>query len=556
MRRILASEILVALHLLVGSAHAAEETLPRDHTIVKGETCAGLAARFYGDSKLVEYIHNANPSMGASPHLLVPGRVLHLPAPTPRATGPDARVGALRNRVEVQAPDPHPAKREDPLYRGNKVSTQEQSSAQVVFRDETELRLGDQTLVVILGDAKRAGSLRTNETTIVSGSARARLGELAGGTTLAGGSAKVAPGTKSEVQIAVDARHAARVGVYRGASKVSAMGKSVDVASNFGTKVVEGRAPSPPKPLPLAPLWKIKPDAVTKTETTSATLDAEYVQSQAAFFHVEVATDADLLNTLVDAKVPGSTHTLHVENLKVGDYYLRVSAYDEDGFESFYGETLHVQVVHVDPAPPPPAPPPAPEPAKPEPPPAPVASAPAPQKHTAPNVDVALRVAVAGGDSTAVMMGPSVAGHLRFALGQPGGDALSVGLRAHYTLSVGDTQSCNDLLRLDGGDVCLTRSRTETGVALPLSYLPGVAWAWKPSLTLAPGLSTTRNIERTESRERARGTNNNADVTASLGLLSPWGLFVDAGYRQSFELSTRGPTSNPSGFVGHLGWRF
>ncbi len=540
-----------AFFLSVAAQADSNNALPQDHVVVKGETCASLALRFYGNRSMSELIHKANPSMGPSPHSLTAGRVLHLPVAVTALTGPDARVGALRNRVEVQAPDPRPAKREDPLYRGNKVSTAEQSSAQVVFRDETELRLGDETLVIILGDAKRAASRLSGETMVVSGTARARLSELAGPTPITGGTATVMPTKGGEVQVTVDASRTARVGVYKGSSKVGAQGKSVEVPANFGSKVVAGSKPGAPKPLPLAPLWNLKPAKVISTATV-AVLDASYVQSQATRFHLEVATDSNFAERLVDTKVPANTLTVHVENLAPGDYFLRVSAFDDDGFESFYSPPLHVQVVHVDPPAPPPAPTPPPPPVET---PRPVAVVPPPPVQKSPNVDVALRAEVPF-KTSALLLGPSVAGHLRFGGTREESASGSIGLRAYYTMSVGNPTNCVDLLLTNGGDVCSTRSRTEAGIAIPVSYMPGVSWSWKPLFTLAPGISTTRNVERGETRERSRGTNNNFDIAASAGLLSPWGLLIDVGYRQSIELITTGATTQPSGFVGHVGWRF
>lgn len=531
---------------VVGTPQAkAEEVLPKDHSVVKGETCAGLALRFYGDSRLVDLIHDANPGMGPSPHSLAAGRVLHIPANTAALTGPDARVGALRNRVEVQAPDPHPAKRQDPLFRGNKVSTREQSSAQVVFRDETELRLGEETLVIILGDAKRAASRLPAETSVVSGTARARLSELAGPTTLAGGDAKVSA-RGAEVQVAVDAKRTARVGVYRGRSKVSARGQAVEVPSNFGTKVVEGSAPSTPKPLPPAPTWKTPPPSRIATSSV-ATLEALYAAEKAARFHLEIASDADFVELLVDTKVPGSVLNVHAENLAPGDYFLRVSAFDEDGFESFYSDVARVLVVHeerqaVAPAPPPAA---AAQRATPS---APPPSAPGkPPAH----IQLALRGAHGTQDAASLLLGPA----LTLTIDQPvGPHTLALGFRAHYTFSPVDQSVCGT----DGAGlvVCEDRGHREMGLALPLTLIPSMRGSWKPLFTLAPGISAAQHTTRNAQRETARSGSSDAELGLSVGMLSPWGLFFDAGYRQALRLSSRGDAPDPSGFVGHVGWRF
>ena len=229
-----------------------------EYTVQKGDTCASIATRFYGDARRVDLIHDANPNMGVAPHDLKAGKVLVLP-PKPAVTppAPDARLTKLRNQVEVQAPEPRAGKPNDPLFRGNRVGTKESSTADVTFRDETRVLLGENTLVVILGDANaRAARLNALESTLVTGSLRARLSELAGK-----GTAKPSVATSSgavvlkdgEAQVTVDEKKTTRLAVYKGASTLTAQKKAVDVVDGFGSKAETGRGPTPPRPLPVAP---------------------------------------------------------------------------------------------------------------------------------------------------------------------------------------------------------------------------------------------------------------------------------------------------------------
>lgn len=122
-------------------------------------------------------------------------------APPPATAGgsrpsPVAWLTAVSNAVQVQTQptaQPRAARSNNALFRGTRVSTEAQSSAELTFQDETQLRLYESTLVVILGDTstrvRRTATAR--DTTLVNGSLRAFLGDLAHGP---GGSAPVVVG--------------------------------------------------------------------------------------------------------------------------------------------------------------------------------------------------------------------------------------------------------------------------------------------------------------------------------------------------------------------------
>ncbi|MBX3231992.1 MAG: FecR domain-containing protein [Labilithrix sp.] len=382
MKRFLISIHLAAFTTLHAHAAAADEA--KRYTVQAGDTCAAIATRFYGDARLVDLIHGANPGMGPSPHALKPGTVLILP-PRPGATpeGPDARLTRTKNIVEVQAPDPRPGKPNDPLYRGNRVGTRESSTADVTFRDETQVKLGENTLVVILGDAQaRAARVGAQESTLVTGSLRARLSELAGKGTdkprvaTEGGSVELKSG---EAQVTVDDKKTTRVAVYEGSSTLQAQKKEVAVNEGFGSKADLGVAPTPPKPLPEAPSWSSAAAAIAlasqpvdltftyrpsaggagtvpastpaaSAPTASAPAPAPVASAPApasapaasaasapipppAEWHVQVARDKDFNDVVVDGRVPLATSAIEVKNAGPGAYYARVSAIDDDRFE-------------------------------------------------------------------------------------------------------------------------------------------------------------------------------------------------------------------------------
>ena len=352
----LGSSITLAHH----AAHA--DTTEVTYTVVRGDTCAAIATRFYGDSRLVDIIHSANPGMGPPPHSLKPGRVLVLPPkPAMSPEGPDARLTRTKNVVEVRAPEPRSGKPNDPLFRGNRVGTKESSTADVTFRDETQVKLGENTLVVILGDAQaRAARLgarpAATETTLVTGSLRARLSELAGRSAdkprvaTDSGAVEMKSG---EAQVSVDEKKTTRLAVYDGASTLTAQRKSVDVNSGFGSKAVTGRPPTPPKPLPDAPVWSTPVPGLALMETEGDLVFAFAPPASpsgpaAALWHIQLSRDADFDDLLVDTRVPLSTRAIEAKGASVGKYYARASAIDDDRFEGKWSSVASVLVASVE----------------------------------------------------------------------------------------------------------------------------------------------------------------------------------------------------------------
>ena len=191
-----------------------------EYTVKKGDTCAMIAQRQWGDSRRVDVIHTHNPNMGPPPHDLKEGTVLRFPRTLPQATtAPDAKLTHFRNKVQTLTPAPAPATQDAALNRGNRVSTEDQSAAQVTFRDESQISLGEKTLVVILGDM-RANATKTQnpgDTTLVTGSLRSKLGQLSGGKApvIATEGAHVTLG-RGATQVSVDEKKATRLAVYDG----------------------------------------------------------------------------------------------------------------------------------------------------------------------------------------------------------------------------------------------------------------------------------------------------------------------------------------------------
>lgn len=350
--RILNSALALAL-VALAPASALAQSANSDYTTKAGDDCVSVAIKAYGDRRAVELIHQANPWMGPVPHVLKPGTVLHLPPKGQLGTSPDARVTFVRNKVTVQAAATKSAEVNDPLFRTNRVSTANASSANVTFRDETQIRIGEESLVIILGDVQGAAKKQPADATLVSGALQARLGELSGKRPLTvetGGGAKVTM-SNGEAVVGVDAQKTTRLAVHGGSAAFAAALSTVTVAKGFGSKAENGKPPTPPRPLPAAPVWSSAPPEVVFADAAGkARVVARYGDSalpgkpKAASFRVRVARDPSMDDLVSDTVVPAKVTELDAQNLPVGAYFLRVSTIDDDKFESPVGPIAKVVV--------------------------------------------------------------------------------------------------------------------------------------------------------------------------------------------------------------------
>jgi phage tail protein X len=342
--------VISAILATASVAHADDAPGTVRYTVQKGDTCAKLALRVYKDPRGVELIHTANPGLGPLPHNLVPGTVLVFP-PKADKDGPDARLAAFRNQVIVQVPDSRPAKKEDALFRGNKVATATNSSADVRFKDDSRLGLGEETLVVILGGTENKFAHAVPDTTLVFGTLRARLGAAAKPQSVSTEAAKIS--VAGETQVKVDAAKTAIVSNYRGKASVTAQKKTVAIPENYGSKAEKGKAPTTPNPLPPVPTFVHSPPSLVLAPTIngapSGLLTAALAKEATPLVHhVQVARDAAFTDLAADVKVPAGTESFAIPVAEIGDVYVRASAIDSEGFEGAFQPAKTVSVVPVD----------------------------------------------------------------------------------------------------------------------------------------------------------------------------------------------------------------
>jgi hypothetical protein len=351
----------VALLLTLGLTRPARAAGPLiDYVVQKGDTCEKVTRKLYGSGKHIDLLH-ANNELGPKPHHLKPGMVLRVPQSVdadaaPASVAPDAILSFLRNEVDAYTPAQHPGRRDEPLSRGHRVNTHAAASAEITFADESRLQLGEHSLIVILGSTRtQARTGKAEDTTLVTGSLRAHLGALAGKPrpplTLATPSAEVAlaPG---EAQVSVDAEQSTRLAVHRGSARLRAQRKSVTVPEQHGSKALRGQPPTPPRPLPAAPIWtsppplfvlQQSPEPVISTYAAGVGLTGAPTP---AGWHVQVASDDRFNDLIVDTRAPSEVTRLELR-APPGRYHARVSALDGDQFEGRASERVEVVVASV-----------------------------------------------------------------------------------------------------------------------------------------------------------------------------------------------------------------
>lgn len=238
-----------------------------DYPITKGDTCASIAKKLYGDSSRYDIIHAFNPQLGPKlPHRHTVGDTLRLPPRIP----PNAWVTAITRRVEhrsARASDWQPSRSGTPLQVGYRVSTHDESAAELTFEDDSAVELQENTLLVIFGRSARDARAEPNRARLEHGTLRARLAELRGeapGATPPAGlrlesPAASAMSTNASILMSVEPDGMAAVSNHGGGdievASMSFPSAKVSVIDGMGTRVKRGQRPEPPRPLPAAPAW-------------------------------------------------------------------------------------------------------------------------------------------------------------------------------------------------------------------------------------------------------------------------------------------------------------
>ncbi|MEM9454454.1 MAG: LysM peptidoglycan-binding domain-containing protein [Myxococcota bacterium] len=328
-----------------------------EYEIKKGDSCAKIAKRIYGNRKHHEVIHQYNPWLGAQmPHHLEPGQKLVLPKSLPPER-PDATITAAQRRVEARSPDTpdwSTAAAGLDLWRGWRVNTHERASAEITFRDDSRIEMRESTLVIIYGGSRSKARRQTAEAVLDRGSLRSRLGAYTGkgdrGVTVTTPSA-IAQFDGGETLVTVDGEGTSRVANH-GQGKAAVKGKSggeVKIKPKMGSKVNKGKRPEKPKPLPPTPAWIERgPVMFAAAGDRGGMIHGEWgAIAKAKAYRVEISRDPDGRDVMTNHEVTAETLRFEAKRLPPGDYYVSVATIDNDAFESPRSVRRKLTVVSV-----------------------------------------------------------------------------------------------------------------------------------------------------------------------------------------------------------------
>ncbi len=336
-----------------GPAEVSAQVETFEYTVEQGDTCESIAEEFYGHVGGCDLIEKYNAEEGGEPNL-TPGNVLELPTKVARAEAlVDRKHGSVRARDPEQSW--RPAEIGDELYRAWRVNTLQRARAELAFRNASQLKMREQTLVIIYGGSREDTERDRTRATLQEGKLRSKLDELAGGGGMEvdSPSAQMALGV-GESLLGVDEEKTTRVANHGGepievTGKGSASNQTVSVAENMGTKVEQGSAPTPPRKLPPSPGWTSEPVDVLAFGDEERTVRAAWEPvDEAEEYFVEFAADRQGIEVIRSVYVPADVTSLEVRELPPGSYFATVSTIDAEGFESIPSERREIRVVAIE----------------------------------------------------------------------------------------------------------------------------------------------------------------------------------------------------------------
>ena len=345
--------LVVLLISMWATVPAAAKPKVVTYTVQQGDSVWSIAEEFYGDGRRYPLIYRYNKFRGKPPHLLIPGQVLRLPV---GEIGPEAHMNWLLAEVKAKPPRSiewiH-AHAKMNLWRLYKVSTGDESAAQIVFEDESDLTLRDNALLVIYGaTAARTATQRLKKTRVLleRGTLRGGLAKLDGDSepiiveTPSGDVAVKSKETQVEAQATTSA-----ISVYDGKANVSNPQGTVEVPKGFGTVVEKGKKPQKPRPLPRPPRWDKPGDKVVVVrEGGTGRFEAAWAPAKNAYYYrVELAHDRRFKNVIIGAEVGRGVTRFRAQDIKAGSYFARIMAISRSRLESRGSRVLRVEVVEV-----------------------------------------------------------------------------------------------------------------------------------------------------------------------------------------------------------------
>lgn len=250
-----------------------------------------------------------------------------------------ARVERVVKSKDAAAPGWKDARVDMPLRRLAQVRTMKRSASEIRFERNDRVGLGPEALVVIFGSPSRTkrSKRRVADIEVQAGSIFASLARRerqldvetdAGSFAIQSKKARLdVPRRRRGAKKRKKKKRTSRISVFDGKSRVTGAGKTVEVKKGWGTRVTEGEAPEPPKPLPPAPQWKTaRPLEVFEGQpvplewTRATNVPAVEVQ-------IGAAADAKVQRPLRLERIEGDRTKLAF--VKSGLFHVRLAGIDE-----------------------------------------------------------------------------------------------------------------------------------------------------------------------------------------------------------------------------------
>lgn len=314
------------------------EERPATYTVQPGDTCQLVTERFWGKGARVEELHRWN-LLGPTPHTLVPGQVLRLRAPDPKS--PDATLTFLKPSVRARTSDTwQPAKLGMGLFRLDEVNTLKRAGAELTLRDESQLLLDENALVVIYGEPNAQKVSRGPA--VIEGEVRMALTAARGVELPGGGTVNT---VKADGVVAVDGARTGRVSIFDGDVVVESAKVAVKLKRDEGTVVRAGAAPLPPRPLPQPPEPQVAALSIAGRDGL-ASIEVKWpAVANAQRYRVQLANDGKFLDLVAVESTLDTNATLR--NVVPGHYRLRVIAFDAEGLQGRASVVRQTDVVRI-----------------------------------------------------------------------------------------------------------------------------------------------------------------------------------------------------------------
>lgn len=302
------------------------------YTVVEGDNLWNLSEQHLDKVTRFEQLRKLNNI--ENPKHLQPGTKIRVPLAWIRSNPVAAKIVSLTGSVEIQrakSSTTEPAKVGSLMHLGDQLITANDSSVAIEFADKSILSLHEKSIVHF--DHLSAHG--------VTGMVDSRLHLLKGRIDTKVTPA-VGPGSRFEIEtpsaisavrgtiyraLVMEDGDISNIEVLRGKVAVSGANKQLLVNKGFGTQVVTGKPPIPPRELLPAPSFEPVPDTITEINWRLAWSKI----AGADRYRVEVASSDDFKTLLWQELTPHNR--IAFPDLSDGEYAVRVRAIDSLGLE-------------------------------------------------------------------------------------------------------------------------------------------------------------------------------------------------------------------------------